>query len=76
MVDDEKTRVVIISHPDFNKTGQDGILEAKSYGELIEQLNMNPNILKAGLGEEEFVQLTEHMSKYRIYVRKIPKDLL
>lgn len=76
MVDDEKTRVVIISHPSFDEPGQAGILEAKGYGELIEQLNMNPNILKAGLGEDEFAQLTEHMSKYRIYVRKIPKDVL
>jgi hypothetical protein len=78
MVEQGKSRVIIISHPRYNE-GVDGIQDAKEFGEGIlafvanfkEQIQNDPD-----LTPEEKAAEIEETQKYKVYVRKVPNELL
>lgn len=73
MVED-KSRVVIISHPSF-EGGREGVEEAKHFGEMIAQV-INDFTKNADMADEELEQLREHVSQFKVLVRKVPHDIL
>lgn len=75
MVENNKQRVIVIHHPDFQLPGAQGINEAKNVGDLFltglkskEMLDLVPEARKK--------ELRKHVKQFKVYVVKLDKGML
>lgn len=72
----EKSRVVVIQHPDFND-GTDGIQEAKTFAEsLVGDMKNMLTKLPPDMPQEDRQQFADHISKFKVLIRKVPDNYL
>jgi hypothetical protein len=75
---DGKKRVVIVSHPDFDKFGSNGIQEAKQFAEqlLSGQLQIIEMAEKSGEPAKNIEAVRQHVKAFQIVIRSIEKDII
>ena len=73
----EKTRVVIISHPDF-EGGAEGIKQAKDFAEhmIKGQQQMIQAAQSSGEPNATVEQVRRHTKAFKIVIRNIDKDII
>ena len=69
MVNDNKTRVVVISHTSF-QGGSAGIQEAKEFGENLLKM-IRGNLMTNDVAPEHRKELRKHLNGFKISVKKI-----
>lgn len=70
-------RTVIISHPDFDKPGKLGVVEAKNFAEtlLAGQKGMIEHAEQSGESLDKILQVKQHAKAYRIVIRNIDEEI-
>jgi hypothetical protein len=73
----EKTRVVIIAHPDF-QGGTEGIKQAKDFAEhmIAGQKQMILAAERSGEPNAKIEQVRRHTKAFQIVIRNIDKDII
>lgn len=73
-----KKRTVIVSHPDFDKPGAAGVLEAKNFAQtLIDgQKQMIAMAEKSGEPPEQIAKVRNYVKAYRIVIRSIDDEII
>ena len=71
----ETKRVIIISHPEFD--GPNGITETKNYAHiLLEGIKATRDQEKPDINAEDRAKFEKYLSQFKVYTRKIDRDIL